>query len=107
MAFGITPSLGVDLANDGAISGATPGVALPYYTALNGVMSPQLGSSVMASDGFEYLLAQAGVAVASNVAVVLTRPAMTFAAGSGEFQSPTITGGVAAGATCWIQKIAS
>lgn len=106
MAFSITPSLGVDLSNDGALSGASPSVSLPYWSALSGVISPKLGTVIFADDGHEYVLAQASAAVATNVAVILTEPAMTFATGAGAWTSPTITGGVASGSYAWLQKTA-
>lgn len=104
MAFNITPSLGVDLANDGALSGASPSVALPYYGAVSGFISPKLGSKIIADDGHEYILAQASAAVASNAVVILTEPAMTFATGAGAWTAPTITGGVANGSYAWLMR---
>ena len=101
MAYAITPSLGVNIttANDGFVG------ALPYYDGNFTVPSPALGTMVKASDGHDYIYAQASGAVASNVAVTLTPDTWQFIAGSG-FTAPTITGGMTTGQYAWIMRTA-
>jgi hypothetical protein len=100
MAFAITPSLGAPISiNDGMV-GATPYWDINYPT----ISSPQIGSIMKGSDGRDYVYAQASAAVASNVAVILTEPAMTFATGAGAWVSPLVTGGTPINGWAWIQR---
>lgn len=101
MAIVTTPTLGVPISiNDGMV-GTTP-----YWDAGRPGVSPALGTMVKASDGHDYIYAQASAAVASNVAVVLTEPAMTFATGAGAWTSPLVTGGTPINGYAWIQRTA-
>lgn len=96
-----TPSLGGSLNTNGGLVGG-----LPYYDSGRSVPSPQLGTVFKAIDGHDYIFAQASAAIASNVAVVLTEPAMTMATGAGAWTSPTVTGGVPSGQYAWFKKTA-
>ncbi len=97
-----TPSLGGSLNTNAGLVGT-----LPYYDSGRAVPSPQLGTVFKAIDGHDYIFAQASAAIASNVAVVLTEPAMTMATGAGAWTSPTITGGVPINQYAWFKKTAS
>jgi hypothetical protein len=100
MAFAITPSLGSNIsASDGFVG------SLPYWDVNYSVPSPPLGTMFKASDGHDYIFAQASGAVASNVAVTLTEGTWQFIAGSG-FTAPTITGGMTTGQYAWIMRTA-
>ncbi|QIG75007.1 hypothetical protein EVC14_009 [Rhizobium phage RHph_I3_18] len=101
MAFHITPSLGPTISINGGLVGT-----LGYWDSGRSVPSPQLGTVVKASDGHDYIYAQASAAIASNVAVVLTEPAMTMATGAGAWTSPTVTGGVPINQYAWFKKTA-
>lgn len=96
-----TPSLGGSLNTNGGLVGT-----LPYYDNGRSVPSPQLGTVFKAIDGHDYIFAQASAAIASNVAVVLTEPAMTMAAGAGAWTSPTVVGGVPINQYAWFKKTA-
>lgn len=96
-----TPSLGGSLNTNAGLVGT-----LPYYDSGRAVPSPQLGTVFKAIDGHDYIFAQASAAIASNVAVVLTEPAMTMATGAGAWTSPTITGGVPINQYAWFKKTA-
>lgn len=98
MAYAITPSLGADI--------NYLKLAKPFYDANESVMSPALGTVVKASDGHDYVLAQASGTVASGATVVLTEPAMTFATGAGAWTAPTLTGGFVSGNYAWLKKAA-
>jgi len=99
-----TPSLGSSInVNAGYIAGG----GVPYYDAGKSVPSPQLGTKLLNTDGHEYIFAQASAAIASNVNVALTEPAMTMAAGTGSWQSPTITGGIPINGYAWFKKVAA
>lgn len=99
MPIATTPSLGISTnVNDGMVGG------LPYYDSGRAVPSPPLGTTVFTVDGHQYVFAQASAAVASDVDVILTEPAMTFATGAGAWRSPLVTGGTASGGYAWIQK---
>ena len=101
MAYTITPSLGAPLSvNDGLVG------PIPYWDNGRATPSPALGSVVFASDGHEYVFAQASAAVASGAVVILTEPAMTFATGAGAWTAPTVTGGVPINQYAWLQKTA-
>ncbi len=97
MAYHITPSLGININYVGP---------LPWYDGNFSVPSPALGTVVKATDGHDYIWAKASAAVASNVAVVLTEPAMTVATGAGSWTSPTITGGVPIDNYAWFKRTA-
>jgi hypothetical protein len=96
-----TPSLGGSLNTNGGLVGP-----LPYYDNGRSTISPQLGTVFKAIDGHDYILAQASAAIASNVAVVLTEPAMTMATGAGAWTSPTVVGGVPINQYAWFKKTA-
>jgi len=94
MVYPITPSLGINLAFVGT---------LPYNDS--SVPSPAIGTVVKATDGHDYMLAQASAAIASAAVVALTEPAMTMAtSASGQWTAPTITGGVPSGSYAWFKK---
>jgi hypothetical protein len=68
--------------------------------------SVPLGTKSLGSDGHEhmYVQASAGVTAANPVAVIVTEPGMTIAAGAGAWNyngSANLT----TGQRCWVQKI--
>src|SRR3569833_2668202 len=98
LAFLFSPSLGCDINYSK--------LAKPFYDANAPGMSPALGTVVKASDGHDYVLAQASGTVASAATVVLTEPAMTFATGAGSWTAPTLTGGCVSGNYAWLKRAA-
>ena len=97
MAYHITPSLGININYVGT---------LPYYDSNQSVPSPVLGTVVKATDGHDYIWAQASAAVASAAVVILTEPAMTVATGAGAWTAPTVTGGVPINNYAWFKRTA-
>lgn len=89
MANAITPSLGIDF---GAV----------YPAGTRPPVKP--GTAVEGSDGHKYVLATASANVAPSTVVILTEPALTFAAGAGAFTSPPVA--VTAGQNAWLLKTA-
>ena len=89
VSIAITPSLGID----------TAGV---YTSGDYNYSRIPLGTTVRAQNGRMYIYAQASGTVANDTAVVLTEPAMTFAAGAGAFT--TRAGAVVSGNRCWIES---
>jgi hypothetical protein len=102
MVHSVTPILGF---ND-TLSDAQPHWDLGRTTPAGvPIASPQLGTVVTGSDGHDYVFAKATGAVASAAtAVVLTEPAMTFAAGAGAFT--TVAANQAIGDFAWLKKTA-
>lgn len=98
-----TPSLGISVnVNNGLVG------TLGYWDSGRSVPSPQLGTLVQAVDGHTYIFAQASAAIASNVVVALTEPAMTMATNAGgAWTSPTIVGGVPINQYAWFKKTAA
>ncbi|TGR84571.1 hypothetical protein EN866_33005 [Mesorhizobium sp. M2D.F.Ca.ET.223.01.1.1] len=86
----IDPKLGVDLSK---VYTSTD----PFYARL-----PPVGTVTRALNGRMYVLAQASAGVANDTAVVLTEPAMTFAAGAGAWT--TRSGAVNSGDRAWIES---
>jgi hypothetical protein len=97
MAYTITPSLGADINYSKLVK--------PFYDANAATMSPALGTVVKATDGHDYVLAQASGTVSSGANVVLTEPAMTFAAGAGSWNAPAVTG-IISGSYAWLKRVA-
>ena len=97
MAYHTTPSIGININYVGT---------LPYYDGNSAVPSPALGTVVKATDGHDYIWAQASAAVASAAVVVLTEPAMTVATGAGAWTAPTIVGGVPINNYAWFKRTA-
>lgn len=98
-----TPSLGSSINVNGGLVGP-----IPYWDSGRTVPSPQLGTVMFAVDGHAYIFAQASAAIASNVVVALTEPAMTMATNAGgAWTSPTVTGGVPSGQYAWFKKTAA
>ena len=65
--------------------------------------SPQLGTTILGTDGHAWTFAKASAAVASSgTVVILTEPAMTFATGAGAYT--TRTAAHAIGDVAWLQK---
>lgn len=96
MVHSVTPILGFS----DAMSDVTG-----YQDAVRGKVTPQLGTTVNASDGHQYVLAEASAAVASaGTVVILTEPGMTFATGAGAFT--TKVANQAIGDRTWLQKTA-
>lgn len=93
MANNITPVLGVDLTFNAATAydGKTP--------------TPEIGTVVKGDDGHDYVFALSSATVASSgTAVVLTEPAMTFAAGAGAWT--TVVANATTGNYCWLKRTA-
>lgn len=97
MAYSITPSLGEDINYSKLVK--------PFYDANAPTISPALGTVCKGSDGHDYVLAQASGTVSSGATVVLTEPAMTFAAGAGAWTAPAVTGMVS-GSYAWLKRTA-
>jgi hypothetical protein len=96
-----TPVLGSSVNVNGGLVGA-----IPYYDTGKSVPSPQLGSTVLAVDGHQYIFAQASAAIASAAVCILTEPAITMATGAGAWTAPTVTGGVPINQYAWFKKTA-
>lgn len=59
-----------------------------------------LGTRVTGDDGFDYIFAQSTATIAASTQVVLTTPAMTFAAGAGDWDT---TVAVVSGDRTWLK----
>jgi hypothetical protein len=90
MATNTTPIAGVDLS---AVQLAADG---PRHKA---------GLRVHGSDGHEYIYASASAAISADTACVLTEPALTMAAGAGDWTSGATA--MATGDYGWFQKTAA
>jgi hypothetical protein len=84
MGIASTPSLGLSANANGGLVGP-----IPFWDEGRNVPSPQPGSVVTGADGAKYILAKATGVIAPNTNVVLTEPAMTVAAGAGDWYSQT------------------
>lgn len=98
MVFHITPSTGIDLEYVGD---------LPYYDMDRNVPSPQLGSKVVGSDGYNYIFVSASANIAaasapgSQIAVTDTYTAATDNT-NGTFYAPVA--GVTSGQYFWARS---
>src|SRR5688572_10831691 len=97
-----TPVLGSSVNVNGGLVGP-----IPYWDSGRSVPSPQLGSTVFAVDGHQYIFAQASAAIASAAVCILTEPAMTMVTGVGAWTAPTVTGGVPINQYAWFKKTAA
>lgn len=81
----------------------TLGEPLGYWDATN--PSPALGTRIIATDGNEYILAEAsGVVAAAGTDVILTVAGpFTFAAGAGQWE--TTVANIAIGDITWLKKL--
>lgn len=84
MGIASTPSLGLSTNANGGLVGP-----IPFWDEGRNVPSPQPGSVVTGADGAKYILAKATGVIPPNTNVVLTEPAMTVAAGAGDWYSQT------------------
>lgn len=84
MGIASTPSLGLSTNANGGLVGP-----VPFWDEGRNVPSPQPGSVVTGADGAKYILAKATGVIPPNTNVVLTEPAMTVAAGAGDWYSQT------------------
>lgn len=82
----------------------TPSTGVPLTQTHKDAMV-QVGSKVVGLDGHDYVYARnpGGAQVAASTTVILTEPAMTFAAGAGAF---TTVVAVPAGEFGWLRKTA-
>jgi hypothetical protein len=95
MAFTITPLAGIDLVNLAQVTPNSAGVSIP-------TIGP-LGAEVFASDGFRYVFAQAGAAIAASVATCSINASTFVATGSGgTYAGPTTA--MASGDYGWFSK---
>ena len=95
MAFTITPLAGVDLVNLAQTNPNSAGTAVPTFGPL--------GAEVFASDGFRYVFAQAGAAIAASVATCSINASTFVATGSGgTYAGPTTA--MASGDYGWFSK---
>lgn len=83
MVESVTPILGVDLARSD-----------------QGDKSVPVGTVVRGSDGYNYILATSTATIAADTRVVLTEPAMTFAAGTGDWDATVAS---VSGDTIWLK----
>jgi hypothetical protein len=86
----VSTTAGVDLSAKYTTSSALP------------LKPPPLGTVVRAANGRMYILAQSTGSIANDTAVILTEPAMTFAAGAGAFT--TRSGAVVSGDQVWLES---
>lgn len=82
MGIASTPSLGLSTNANGGLVGP-----VPFWDEGRNVPSPQPGSVVTGADGAKYILAKATGVIPPNTNVILTEPAMTVAAGAGDWYS--------------------
>ena len=95
MAYTITPLAGIDLVNLAQTNPNSAGTAVPTFSPL--------GAEVFASDGFRYVFAQAGAAIAASVATCSINASTFVATGSGgTYAGPTTA--MASGDYGWFSK---
>lgn len=78
------------------------GVDLSRIYASTETIPLPLGTTIRLANGRMAILASASGAVANDTAVVLTEPAMTFAAGAGAWT--TRSGAVTSGQRAWLES---
>jgi hypothetical protein len=95
MAYTITPLAGIDLVNLAQTNPNSAGTAVATFGPL--------GAEVFASDGFRYVFAQAGAAIAASVATCSINASTFVATGSGgTYAGPTTA--MASGDYAWFSK---